>query len=484
MQTPNFASHTSKAVAIGILLVFFLIPSIMVSSLVDERSERRDGTVASVGESWGRAQMLQGPVLVLPYDRISTDSAGKVTTIEENAFFLPDTLDTNGELTTEIRSRGIYQVPVYTTHLAIKGSFPEPSFATLGIPPSNVKWDKAAIHIGIPDMRGVTDQVVLDWRGAQKPFVPSSGVEQLSSGIRVPLSSADFQDKSDAGYAFSLQIGLRGSTEIGFLPMGKTTTVHLSGNWQTPSFDGEFLPTSHTIDEKGFTVDWKVLDLNRSFPQSWTTNTKVALSGESELKRFDPDEGIYDEQPRTLSSGAVLTQSNAFGMRLYQPNDIYSQTSQATKYAMAIIGLVFVLVFFIEATSTPSASGVKRRVHPVQYTLIGLALIIFYSLLLSLAEYMFFDGAYAIASVATIVLITLFARRIMADNTRGYITGGVLTVLYLFIYILLQSEDYTLLIGSIGVFVILALLMSASHRIEWYGVVERREPLSRENDNG
>ena len=435
-------SFTFKTIAIAVLIVIFLIPSFMVQGLIKDRSYRKDSATEEVSSKWGNAQALIGPILVIPY------TEGLQV---RQAFFLPEELAVTGKATTEVRSRGIYDVPVYDMAGEVKGRFGTPNIQALGLSSSQMRWNEATVVMGISDLRGIQEQLTLHWGSQNIAF--QTGVQQtnLASGVsaRVPIVATDPANPTTQNYPFSFSVNIRGSKDVSFVPVGKTTSVELTSNWVSPSFDGAFLP-EHTIDQNGFKATWHVLDLNRSFPAQWTEKERVTFNGLQQ--KYSEDSYSYDTGEQT----------DAFGVRFFLPVDIYQKTTRSAKYAIAVIALVFVVVFFTEVTS-------RRRVHPVQYTLIGLALLIFYTLLLSLSEYIRFGYAYLIASIAIIGMVTAFVKSVMKSTQRGLTAGGILTVMYGFVYILLQMEEYTLLIGSIALFIILGAIMVASRRIDWYG---------------
>jgi inner membrane protein len=225
-------------------------------------------------------------------------------------------------------------------------------------------------------------------------------------------------------------VPLKGSNYLYFLPVGRTTSLHLSSDCPTPSFTGRYLPADREVSEQGFTADWKVLALNRDFAQ-------------------------------VLSSHSELRNAQSFGVDLKVPVEQYQQTTRSIKYAYLIILLTFAVVFFVE----------NRRltpVHPVQYALVGIVLMLFYVLLLSFSEHLTFLLSYIIASVMTIGLITLFMRALLKNHRAALLIGLLLLILYTFIYVIMQLESYALLVGSLGVFIILAAAMYASQKINWY----------------
>lgn len=457
-KTYSRGSISLKLVTIGILLLLFLIPSSMVQNLIHERAARQEQTIEKISQTWGNAQTLAGPVLAVPYKIKVTDKESKT----EQMYFLPEKLNVDAKMTTQIRSRGIYDVPVYEGEISVSGTFVAPRSEILSIEPKTVLWDEAKLIVGIPDLRGVKEQISLKWTNENYVFSPGIPVNLLTSGVSTRVKIGDKNS-----YTFSFTIHLRGSQSIGFVPIGKDTAANVSSDWQHPSFIGAFLPDSHKIDANGFTANWHVLDLNRNFPQQWTSDKTIIL--EEPLTNFggmysaDAPYRTVEEKPMVATIGA--SGSGTFGVRMFMPVNVYQKSTRSAKYGIAVIALVFATVFFMEVT-------IKRRIHAMQYILIGLALVIFYSLLLSLSEYLPFWSAYVLASLATITMITLFTKSVLASLPRALITSGILTILYGFVYVLLQMEEYTLLIGSIGLFAILAIIMYVSRGIRWYGETE------------
>lgn len=457
--TKTKPSLTLKLFVIGFLCLLFMIPSLMVTELVRERSDRKDDAVSEVSQKWGGAQTALGPILVIPYNKYDTQSR---TTERKYAYFLPKTLDVQSAIESEVRSRGIYDVPLYQGNIAATGVFSAPDPNKLSLRPSDMLWDQAFVSLGIPDLKGVTDQITLDWAGNAKTFEP--GVERtrfLSSGVSVPVELATPNEEgviSQKTYSFNINLNIRGSQDLYFFPLGEQTNVAISSDWPSPSFDGAFLPDERTVTDTGFTARWKVLNLNRTFPQQWTSDDSVSFKYNATNFDRSPYEDYYDDG----KGGSSIQTDSGFGVRLFMPVDVYQKTERSSKYAFAVVALLFVTIFFIEMI-------VKKMVHPLQYILIGLALIIFYTLLLSLSEYIPFGWAYLVAGLAIVGMIGLFMRSVVKSNRLGFISAGVIAILYGFIYVLIQSQDYTLLIGSIGLFIILAILMYVSRYVNWYG---------------
>jgi inner membrane protein len=349
-------------------------------------------------------------------------------TAQKTLHILPEHLHISGTVMPELRRRSLYEVMLYRSSLQLDGNFAPAQLAAFNIDPQAVLWHETKLLLGITDARGLEAEVNLQWPGGLRKLeagVPENGAVQR--GVSAPVS---FDPAS--GAAFSLSVRLRGSADLSFTPVGKTTEVALQSSWKHPSFDGKYLPdTTAEIGADGFRAHWKILASSRAFPQSWTDNKADIASA-------------------------------AFGVRLIQPADGYAKTERSVKYAILFIALTFIVFFFLEILQ-------KRLVHPLQYLLVGFALCIFYTLLLSISEYTGFNIAYLIAASATVALIGLYVWSVFhSGRTALGFTAG-LSGLYAYIYILIQLEDYALLFGSIGLFLILAVIMYFSRRIDWYG---------------
>lgn len=448
LRTSTFIERNAaliKGFFIGFLVLLLLIPTLMIDSLIGEREVRKGEAVREVSSKWANSQKLIGPILRIPYFEIS--KVEKVTTsgkkeIEqtknlEYAYFLPNQLTINGEISPEKRSRGIYDVIVYGSKTTFNGNFSGISLEQFKTLPENILWKDASILFTLSDFRGIEEEVELTWNGKKSFFtsgatLPFNSGETafISSGISAPI---EIIDEGKGMYSFSFVANLKGSESLNFVPIGKTTQVNLKSKWQSPSFIGTFLPDKRTITANGFSATWKVLHLNRDFPQQWT--------------------GVASNSMNDAS----------FGVNLITPNDSYQQSSRSIKYAILIIALTFMAFFFLEILN-------NKRVHPFNYILIGLALCIFYTLLISISEFLSFNLSYFLATIMTIGLVFLYSKSIF-DNVRlAGLVSLVMLILYGFIFVIIQLEDTALLIGSIGLFLILAVTMYISRKINWQNV--------------
>lgn len=429
-----------KIFAIFFIALMLLIPTAMIESLIGERENTQTEAIREVSSKWAEAQTISGPFVSIPYYRYVKEEAKKdvpekIIQIKEYINILPTQLKINGAIKPEKRERGIYEIVVYNSKINLNGSFDSFDLSTMDIDPKNILFDKAELIVGITDLRGIEKQVALKWNANQYNF--NSGVSStdvVSSGINA-LISIDAANKT--AYNFSIDLDLKGSQLIYFTPIGKVTDVNLNSAWENPSFNGAFLPDSREISAKGFKANWNVLHLNRNYPQIWVTN------------QYKIDD-------------------SSFGVDLLLPVDNYQKSYRAIKYAILFIGFTFLTFFFIEVLN-------KKFIHPVQYILVGISLIIFYTLLLSISEHLAFNFAFIIAAIATLSLISLYVHAILKNKNLTLLISGILFMIYSFIFIIIQLQDYALLIGSIGIFIILSLVMYFSRKIDWYNLNLKEE---------
>lgn len=424
-----------KLIIIGMLILILLIPKMMILSLIQERSTTANETTQEVMSKWSNEQSVTGPVLTIPYkEKVYNEEDKKYVEIIHTATFLPKELNIDGQINPEKLYRSIYDVVVYQSEINIEGSFEFPDFSVLNIAEENVVWDKAQIQISISDLRGINDVIEMKWSGEDFTFSP--GIKNTiigNSGVSVLIPKLS-EDKT---YNFKLNLGLKGSKNLLFTPVGEKTVVQLSSTWNDPGFIGNFLPKQREINKSGFTADWTILHFNRNFPQQWT-NEK------------------YDSN----ISPSVLQNSN-FGVELVSMANNYQKNTRSAKYAILILIITFIVFFMYEVFS-------KQRIHPFQYIMVGSALTLFYLLLLSITEQLGFNLAYLIATFAVTILVFLYSRSFMPKLKNSVGIGLALLACFGFVFILLQLESFALLAGSVGLFILLAALMYATRKVNWY----------------
>lgn len=416
---------------IAFLSLILLIPSLLIQDVISEREQRRDSVAGEISQKWGNEQTIAGPIISVPYKH-SYKNGEIVEQAIRYAHFLPENLTIEGSITPEVRYRGIYKVIVYNSKLSISGVFPPVDLNSLDIPSEDFLPEDAFVSVGISDMTGIKDFIKINWNSKEyfaNPGIKSNDV--LASGISI---SPDFEAGKE--YPFNFELNLNGSAGLNFSPVGEQTNVRLSSDWPNPSFTGNFLPVDREVNSSGFNSEWNVLHLNRNFPQQW-------LGPNGEVSK------------------------STFGVELLLSVDEYQKTMRTAKYAIMFISLTFLTFFMIELLS-------KKIIHPVQYLLIGFALLTFYTLLLSISEYVVFELAYLIASAAIILLITVYSYSVLSDKSTSGIISGVLIVLYGYLYILLQLQDYALLMGSLGLFAVLAVVMYLTRKVDWFEIMSHR----------
>jgi len=434
-------SITIRLLTIGVLILLLLIPVSMVKDLIRERENRQEGAIKEVSSKWGTAQTVVGLVLTIPYNTYTKvydedNDNYQLVQSREYAHFLPKDLIIEGEVLPEKRYRGIYEVIVYNSKMNLTGAFSNPRFDEWKIKNENIIWSDAFVSLGLSDLRGIQENVSFNWKGKQYDFNP--GIETndvISNGIscRIPIQPTD---TSSTDWEFSLDLNFNGSSSLNFIPVGKSTNVSIKSAWRSPSFDGAFLPDQREINEDGFTAKWNVLHLNRPYPQKFRGATQ----------------GIYQ---------------SSFGVNLVVPVDEYQKSMRSAKYAAMFISLTFLLFFFVQILN-------HVKIHPIQYIIVGLALCVFYTLLIALSEHMPFNISYLISSISIIVMITLYAYSIAKNKRLTKVIGLILILLYLFIYSIIQMQDYALLMGSIGLFIVLAVVMYLSRKIDWYAIQPKK----------
>lgn len=425
-------SKSIKVVVIAFLVLLLLIPMFMIEDMIRERGRTQSEAIAEVSQKWSLAQTVTGPYINLKYPMYYEENGTKRLTMG-NVTLFPDELSVDGQLKTETLQRGIYKVNVYQSELVIKGYFSSEELRKGNLSMDALQYDRAAICLNLTDMRGLSEQVSIRLNDSIYVFEPGmdgQGIDNMGVHAIVNLSAL----KEDGRLPYEMNIKLKGSQSISFTPLGKTTKVSLKANWNTPSFDGNFLPEKRHITESDFSAQWQVLNLNRNYSQVLVDY---------------PTTGIRD------------IKDSSFGVNLKMPVEQYQQSMRSTKYAVLIILLTFTVIFFTEIME-------KTRIHALQYLLVGLALCLFYSLLLSLSEHIGFGSAYLVASVLTIALVGGYMLGIIKRKKPAFIMTGLLVVLYIYVFILIQLETYALLAGSLGLFVILAMVMYFSKKIDWF----------------
>ena len=336
-------------------------------------------------------------------------------------------------------ARGIFLVPVYKEALTLVGEFDQVRPGDLGIKPADVIWDHASLAIGISEVRTIQEQVTVAWNGTPVAFLPGTGgFGDVAAGIHAPVPVND----ATKTFAFSVPLNLNGSVGVYFVPAAADTAVEITSNFTHPNFQGNWLPTDRAVTPQGFRASWAMPSLGRNYPQTWVT-------------------------PSTGMKEAI--EKSRFGVELANPVDPYRMADRSVKYAALFILLTFTLIWLVEVLAAV-------RVHPIQYLMIGAALCIFYLLELSLSEHITFPVAYVTATLAIVAMVAAYSRVVLRETGRALAVGAGVAALYGYLYVLLTNEDFALLIGSVGLFVVLGGIMILTRRVNWYSAGSAATP--------
>ena len=439
------SSITARILMVGFLIIVLLIPLSYINILIGERSSRQQDVIKEINEKWGNDVLVYGPILKLPYKTYSETSIynektkeyiKETKTLIEYAYIFPENLNVNASVESKPLKRGNFESAVYTTTMQFSGNYIQPELESKDIKNEDVVWDKASIIIKTSNLKGIQNEVSIQFSTNDYPF-ETNFKEHINNYNVITLNELESNfinehdlPKTDTS-TFNFSIKFNGSKQLQIIPVGKTTTMNVNSNWADPSFMGNYLPNDETkeITKNGFKANWNVLHINRAFSQQH-------LNSIPNLNKF------------------------AFGVAFKILVDEYQKSERSTKYGFLVIGLTFLIFFLIQTMS-------KISIHPFQYLMIGLALIMFYTLLVSISEHSDFLKAYLVAGLSVITLITLYSKAILKTIRFPLFIGLSLTALYTFIYVIIQLEDYALLVGSIGLFIILATIMFVSRKIDW-----------------
>jgi inner membrane protein len=416
-------SFTLKIVLLAFLGLFLLIPLEMIKSIIRERQKNSEDVKKEIAFQWAGQQVISGPVLNIPV--LVFPSKKDAEPYKTVFHIMPEMLSVKGDVQTEKRHRSIYQTVVYTAGLNISGDFIIPEMNTGE--KNEILWKEAYYTMGISDNRGLKGGIFLKTDSLLLEAIPGlKDGDLFSTGVSFPTDLSLRKETID----FSVNIKVSGSEGLSFAPVGKKTEVILFSKWNSPGFKGNFLPVERAIADSGFNAKWLVTNLNRNFPQAWSGNA------------YNP-----------------LTDS--FGVDFILPVDHYQKSLRSSKYGILFIALTFLALIFAEM-------AIKENIHVFQYLLVSLGLVLFFSLLNALSEYTGFNIAYLISALSTIILISFFLRNLFKKRVTVLLISGLLLFLYSFIFILLTLNDYAYLAGNVGLFILLAITMKLSVKLDLF----------------
>lgn len=423
------------------------IPLFTVWLLVYDRETQSATAIASISEGWGGPQVISGPELVIPYMAETSETVEqdgrpvtRTRTVRRELALAPEEVSYETQLDPERRRRSIYEAVVYVAATSGEARFTLPSeLERLGIERESLALDRAEIRFGLSDMRGIRRARI---RFGTEEVELQSGAGSAGPGLSGFVDATPLAEGAEtARFAFSF----RGNQQLSLLPHAGSTRWQVASSWPHPSFGGGFLPEERTIGEDGFSAAYHVtnLALGRSLVDTSPQNGDVAQ-----------DPTMADLERAADGAGREIR------VDLFEPVDLYSRVDRSVKYGFLIIGFTFLAYLMFDVIA-----GI--RVSAVEYLLVGAGLVLFFVMLLGFAEVIGFGWAFLVAAGAIIGLITSYSAAILGSWRRAAYIGGLLTALYVVMFILLSLEEFSLLIGSLLLFAALATVMYATRGIDW-----------------
>jgi len=429
-----------RFIIIGGLLIVLLVPLMMIMGVIEGRERYRNQAITRVAQSYANDQLLTGPVRVLPwtqqYRNETTDAKGQVKTEiltrEGYELHMPARLRVEGQLQPDERRIGLFSVPVYRLQARLRAEFDEADYPAK----EGRSYGQPYLALGIKDVRGLVGTPFLRVDDQNTPLQAGTGVlhEFSRGGLRAALPALDNEQHGtlSAGNVVELELVLGGTHKLAIVPLADDTQVSLHSSWPHPLFGGSFLPVERQISKNGFEAHWAISSLASTAQAQLLANLKMATS-----------------------SVEVLD------VQLSTPVDVYTQTGRAAKYGILFILLTFVGFALFELVK-------QLRIHPLQYLMVGLALTLFFLLLLSLSEHISFWQAYIVSSVACIGLQGFYLSGVLNDTKQGLAFSAILSALYGVLYVILISESNALLMGTLLLFGILTAIMWITRKVDWY----------------
>ena len=443
--TPRLARGLGLKVAIVIVLgLVMLVPLELVRGIILERAERAQEVTAEIAGKWAASQTLRGPFLLLPAERANPNIPGAEPT-RRMLVLLPEDFTATAETATETRSRGIFDAEIYTAKIRLAGSFDEGSLDPALLEDGwRLRPEQAMLALGVSDPRGLQEDLSLTWDGKGvevKLGMPAAFLALEGVHWPVQVFAGDVSDN------FAIEMTLRGSAALSLLPAGRQSRLSIAGNWASPSFDGTSLPLRHDVSGEGFSAEWRVSHLARALPQSW-----------SSYQAPGPD-----------------WRNLVVGVKFLDPVDFYRLSERSVKYGALFIALTFLVFFFFELLL-----GVA--IHPVQYLLVGAALVVFFLSLVAFAEVVGFAAAYGLSALIVAGMISLYAAAVLRRRLWGGLLFALTAALYGLLFLILRLEEAALLSGTLVLLVALAVIMFATRRLDWSvpaGLPGRARPRAR-----
>jgi len=420
--------ETKLIIIIG-LIVLLLIPIFMIQNLIDERSELQQQVQADIAKSSSDEQQVIGPFIHAQYlETVTVD--GKTSEQLMNMTLLPESLNVSSNLATFEKYRGIYKALLYRSQNQFEGQFKISSLAVL----ADKKIKRLNLILAISDIRGIGQGSHINVNERSYELLPGTQLDQLPQGIRVELDYETIRKSEVLPYQIGLN--LQGMRQLSFAPVGKNSSLTMQADWPHPSFVGDYLPIESSITAQDFSASWQT--------NYFATNLKELFN-----------QCLFRNE-------CTLFKQRNMGVNLVDSVNHYLKNYRASNYAILVIVLIFASFFLLEVLR-------DEPIHPVQYGFVGLALAVFYLLLISLSEHLGFNIAYLLSALASAILLSVYVAGMLKNSKHGGLFLCGVLFLYSLLYGLLSAEDYALLMGSVLVFVVLSLIMMLTRRVNWYG---------------
>lgn len=438
-QTPGW-----KFIVTGVITLLLTIPALLVWGLVEERADRADQVAHSISQGWGQARRLNGPYLVIPYI-VTVKQNGEYVELRRHAIYSPELVTNESNLLVEERRKAIYTTPLYHMKSTLKGKFAAVDTSIITANNGRPRLDEAFIAIEVSDPTGFRSEVTAKindkdvgvflpgMEGVRPTNLAAIGYDAYnsrakntqSSGIHLPIVKGALEN----AMGFEIELAINGSRDLQIVPSGKTTKITIDSNWPHPGFNGRFLPETRNVTDKGFNAEWTIPNLARGI-------SAVSLSD------------------------TLVNTKSVIEISFVKPLKFYQLVSRTLKYAIAFFSLVFLSIFILEIAGS-------QPVHWIQYILTGLAMVVFYILLLALAEHFGFELAYLIAATATTGLVSWYVGSTLKSRNAMWVLTSIIGMTYAIMYLILKEDKYALLIGALIAFVAIGMTMYATRNIDW-----------------
>lgn len=438
-----------KIIIIVVLGLLLLIPMTFINSIVKDRIRYQNEAISSIIEPVGDSANIQGVVIAIPYLEKFIDSDTKeIGYTRKYIFYMPNEYNVTGDVEVTSLSRGIFKAPIFNSKLNITGRFDKYNAEIYNLDENNtiILYDEAMIILGIGNKKNLMKlpNILINQNEKLKYYEKNININlnMFNNKFLYTIS----RDSILNGFDFNITMDIQGGNSLIITPLASENTFKISSKWKDPSFTGGFLPTKREVNNNGFNAEWNIASFNTSFTKYWTSD-----ENSNRLNNIDNTQYYTSNQ-----------ESNNVLISFLLLNDNYQKTSRSVKYAILFIFIPFFVLFLCEVLS-------KKRIHPVQYILIGIANAIFYLLLLAISEHINFNISYFISALMVTALTSIYIGYIIKSPKYTISMAIVEALIYIFLFGILQLTDYALLMGTLGLFAVIALAMYFTRNVDWYG---------------